>query len=226
MSIEHHKLSIQKTAHYYTYGNLTSHTEYFLFICHGYAQRAEEVLGDFNQLDPAKYFVVAPEGLSRFYRKGFYGEVVASWMTKDDRLDEINDYSRYLQTLYEQFVGELEHEVHIVLIGFSQGASTIMRWICARYPYYDVFVNWAGWVPEDIDYESCLDYFKSGKNYFVYGLDDPFLPQDKIQELEDFTKERNLPFRFFHFSGKHELDVLYLQKLISHKFPSKRKSKE
>jgi hypothetical protein len=44
--------------------------------------------------------IIAPEGLSRFYRKGFSGDVVASWMTKDDRLDDMEDYVRYLNDLH------------------------------------------------------------------------------------------------------------------------------
>jgi predicted esterase len=225
MEISAQTLQVAKTAHYYTYGKLGSKTKYFLFVCHGYAQKADAFLEWFAPLPPDKYYIVAPEGFSRFYRKGFEGDVVASWMTKADRLDEIHDYSRFLQTLYEQEVAQLDNEVKIILLGFSQGASTIIRWVTARFPYYDVLINWAGWIPEDLDYEPCRDYFSRANNYFLYGLDDPFLPQDRIAELQDRCTRTQLPFRFFHFDGKHEVDPQFLRRILAvHARPRRKKS--
>ena len=58
----------------------------------------------FKILNTDKNTIIAPEGLSRFYKNGFYGEVVSSWMTKEDRLNEINDYILYLDTLIEELL--------------------------------------------------------------------------------------------------------------------------
>ena len=37
---------------------------------------------------------MAPEGLSRFYLEGFSGKVGATWMTREDRLNDIDNYLR------------------------------------------------------------------------------------------------------------------------------------
>ena len=85
-----------KTARYSTYGELTASTKYFWFALHGSKMLCEQMLYKFKDFDPKEHFVVAPEGLNRFYEKDFGGPVVASWMTKRDRLHEIKDNGNYL----------------------------------------------------------------------------------------------------------------------------------
>ena len=93
MEIKTHHIVTPKTARYSAYGNLSSKTKYFWFVLHGSNMLSEQMLYKFKEFDPETHFVIAPEGLSRFYVNGFGGEVVASWMTKRDRLEEIHDFS-------------------------------------------------------------------------------------------------------------------------------------
>ena len=203
--IQHHRRKVLKTAHIYTFGQLSSRTKYIWIVCHGYARRAEEFIHSFNFLDPESHFVIAPEGLSRFYRKGFNGDVVASWMTKEDRLDEIDDYTRYLQGVYEEYTSELANEVKIVLFGFSQGVATVFRWMQLRSPYYDYLICWAGTIPEDLSYGDSLHYINSKKNYYFYGLNDPLVSEEGIENVRKLIDKERLDFRFYHFDGKHEV---------------------
>jgi len=212
--IEYHRIQVNKTARYFTYGSLNRNTKYLWIICHGYAQTAESFIQNFTHLDPEIHFIVAPEGLSRFYKNGFEGEVVASWMTKLDRLDEISDYARYLQTICEYFVSQISDEVKIILFGYSQGGSTVYRWITSKYPYFNCFVNWAGWIPEDLDYEDSKHYLNAKKNLYIYGLEDRFLPTERINHLSNFCQENDLHVKFYHFNGKHVIDKDFLNIII------------
>jgi predicted esterase len=214
MEIENHRISVQKTAYYYTLGSLSNKTRYIWFVCHGYAESAKEFIRKFDFLDPNVHFIVAAEGFSRFYKDGFYGDVVASWMTKEDRLNEINDYANYLQKLYKRITAQAPEEVNIILFGFSQGGSTVYRWITSKFPYFDVYINWAGWIPEDIDYSSSLDYLNSKKIFFLYGLEDSFLPQEKIAELNTFCQDNKLKVKFYHFDGKHRIKTDFLKSFL------------
>jgi predicted esterase len=218
VEINTHTLKVTKTAHYYTYGEPGSRTRYFLMVCHGYAQKADVFLQNFQALDPMEYYIVAPEGFSRFYRKGFQGDVVASWMTSADRLHEINDYVNYLQQLYDKEIKRLGSDVKVVLLGFSQGATTIWRWIYAQQPRFDIYINWAGWIAEDIDYDSREDLWQSDSLFFVYGNSDPFLPDEKIQELKDRCQKFSIPFKFVSFNGVHAVDAAELKALLDHRF--------
>ncbi|MEL6276926.1 MAG: phospholipase, partial [Bacteroidota bacterium] len=81
-----HRLPVQRTAHFYTLGEPSANVKRMWFACHGYGQLASTFIRKFDQLAGAEDYVVAPEGLSRFYWQGFTGKVVASWMTSADRL--------------------------------------------------------------------------------------------------------------------------------------------
>lgn len=101
---EHH-LKVPRSARYFTLGDLSQAPEQVWYVCHGYRQLASRFLRRFVPLDDGTRWVVAPEGLSRFYvdpapgRHGPQHRVGASWMTREDRETEIRDYVRYLDRL-------------------------------------------------------------------------------------------------------------------------------
>jgi predicted esterase len=200
-----HKISIQKTAHYYSLGTASVKTKRLWIICHGYGQLASRLIQQFQLLDLEENFILAPEGLHRFYWQGFSGEVAASWMTKADRLDDIADYSNYLQQLYEQYLSILPPNVQIILFGFSQGCATHCRWINEKQPHFDKLVLWGGALPEDIDYQPLLPYFSDKEIIFAYGLQDQFLTiENRIQNHIDFAKANGISMKTWTFEGKHE----------------------
>lgn len=210
-----HKLTVSKTAHFYTLGNLSGQTRRFWIVCHGYGQLAKTFIRRFEVLNTDEDFVLAPEGLSRFYWGGFTGNVVASWMTREDRLDEINDYCNYLQTLYDHYLPQMPSDVQIILLGFSQGCATQCRWIMKKLPHFHQLVLWAGLLPDDLDFTLQTDYFLSKKLHFVYGLKDEFLTEERLQWQLNFAKDQMLEFHVFPFEGGHEVDKKALQEFAA-----------
>lgn len=210
-----HKLTVSKTAHFYTLGNLSGQTRRFWIVCHGYGQLAKTFIRRFEVLNTDEDFVLAPEGLSRFYWGGFTGNVVASWMTREDRLDEINDYCNYLQMLYDHYLPQMPSDVQIILLGFSQGCATQCRWIMKKLPHFHQLVLWAGLLPDDLDFTLQTDYFLSKKLYFVYGLQDEFLTEERLQWQLNFAKDQMLEFHVFPFEGGHEVDKKALQEFAA-----------
>ena len=96
-----HQLTVSRTARYHQLGELSAMTRRVWFVAHGYGQLAAYFIRHFAPLTAADphLVVVAPEGLSRFYLNGTGGRVGATWMTKEDRLAEIEDYVAYLNQL-------------------------------------------------------------------------------------------------------------------------------
>ena len=86
MNIIEQEIKVEKSAFYYTNGDMTDQIKYVWFVFHGYAQRADHIINKFDGLDSSIHHVVSIEGLSKFYWKGVTGEVVSSWMTKKNRL--------------------------------------------------------------------------------------------------------------------------------------------
>src|SRR2546425_7671757 len=128
---EHH-LIVPRSARYFTLGELGPGTRDVWFVCHGYGQLAGRFLRQFEPLMDGTRFVVAPEGLSRFYLESGRGrneKVGASWMTREDRLSEIADYVRYLDALQAEILRDVDPgTVGGHLLGFSQGTATESRW--------------------------------------------------------------------------------------------------
>lgn len=206
MAIKRHKIKVTRTAHYATIGEPGPHIRYCWIVCHGYGQLAQNFIRKFDQLEDGQSLIIAPEGLSRFYWGGFTGDVVASWMTKGDRLDEIADYSNYLSTLYQQYIPQLAPDVKIILLGFSQGVATQFRWIMRAFPKFHYLILWAGLVPEDLDFRPHQAYFAEKQLHFVYGTNDPFLTEKRLTFHQEVIQKNNLDIKVRTFDGAHTID--------------------
>lgn len=213
--MKNHKIKVPRTAHYATIGNPGTHIRYCWIVCHGYGQLAKNFIRKFDQLDDGETLVIAPEGLSRFYWGGFTGEVVASWMTKGDRLDEIADYTNFLSTLYQQFIPQLAPDVKIILLGFSQGVATQFRWIMRTFPRFHHLILWAGLTPEDLDYRPHQDYFADKEIEFVYGTEDPFLTEKRQAFHRNVIQKNKLEIRERSFTGEHKVDRVVLNQIFA-----------
>jgi len=100
---------------------------HLLVGCHGYAETAARHLEKLRRIPGReRWLLCAVQGLHRFYHPRS-GEVLASWMTKEDRELAIDDNVRYLQAV----VGELRRERgsirRMVFAGFSQGVAMAYR---------------------------------------------------------------------------------------------------
>ena len=215
--MQHHKIKFEKTAHFYTLGKLTPKVKYFWLITHGYGQLASHIIRKFDSFDHEEHFIVAPEALNRFYwdmRKGIVG---ASWMTKHDRLDEIEDYSHFLTTVYDTFISQLSSIAQIILLGFSQGSATQVRWILRGRPHFHHLVLWGGLLPEDIDYVndfSFSKYISDKKLHFINGDADEFVTPDKVEWQLNFAQSQNIDLHYLPFEGKHEILVSVLEQFF------------
>lgn len=203
--IQQHDLKVIRTAHYYTIGEPSSKTKHFIIACHGYGQLAKHFIRKFDVLANEETFILAPEGLSRFYWKGVTGDVAASWMTKADRLDEIADYSNYLQQIYDRYTTQLPENVTITLFGFSQGCATQCRWLMRNEPKFHNLVLWAGAFPEDLDYLPKKEYFQDKNLYHTYGDQDQFLTPPRVKWHEELIAKNQLKVTILPFIGKHEV---------------------
>ena len=126
MSIEEHKLQINYTVRYFTSGNPDAEDVWFIF--HGQGQLPQYFSKKFSAIESSERLLVFPEGLNRYYLDGFYGRVGATWMTREDRETDIQNYLLYLDAVYKLVLGERTPSRSTIL-GFSQGAATASRWI-------------------------------------------------------------------------------------------------
>jgi len=182
-----HTISVSKTGRYYTTGTLDATTREVWMVCHGYGQLAEYFIKHFQVLENGNTFIVAPEGLSRFYLDGVTGRIGAAWMTKEDRENEISDYLNFLNTLFEKLFSETDFsKVKLNVLGFLQGCSTACRWLAQNNVKVNRLVMWAGTFPADVDLAIHGNRFRAIPFTVVYGLKDEYLDYIKPDEYKNF----------------------------------------
>ena len=206
MKLQH--IQVTKTARYYTLGELNEHTQEVWFVLHGYAQLAADFIQDFEVLNNGKRFIVAPEGLNKFYARGFGGKPAATWMTSEDREAEIADYINYLNTL-SQFLN-IPVQVKVVVMGFSQGVATASRFIHHTQQKIDAFIIYAGEIAAELSNPVSTQISKLPVTY-VTGTNDPFITPEKHQRVYDLMNQ--LHAKIITFDGGHEIKKEVLMRI-------------
>ncbi|MDG1475666.1 MAG: alpha/beta fold hydrolase [Vicingaceae bacterium] len=204
-----HKITVNKTAFYHTLGDVKT-AQTIWIVLHGYGYLAKYFIRKFNPILNENTAVIAPEGLSKFYLNGvgFDGRMGASWMTKDNREAEIEDYINYLDQLYKAIIEENEtSDVKINVVGFSQGGATASRWIANQQSKIDNLILWASSFAEGIDLKLLA---QNNKLFALFGDNDKYISKEKIDQYEAKLKAENINSEFIRFVGKHDIpaDVL------------------
>jgi predicted esterase len=216
--MEEHHLSVGRVARYYTLGVAGPATRHVWVACHGYGQLAARFLRHFEPLVAPARLIVAPEGLSRFYLSDSPGErrVGASWMTREDRLLEIDDYVRYLDALYGDVLRQVERPaVRVTALGFSQGAATVSRWASFGRTPVDHVVLWGGELPPDLDLAAARVRLRAAHVTFVYGERDPLITPKVAAAAAARLSEQQIPHTVRTFAGGHEFNAAVLQELAT-----------
>lgn len=208
-------VEVPRTARYYTLGELKETTKNLWLVFHGYGQLAEYFIRHFDELDSDKNLVVAFEGLSKFYVEGLTGRVGASWMTAEDREHEIKDQTNYINKVIEDCGVDLRsNKARVVVLGFSQGTSTAVRWIANTSFRPAELILWAGSFPHDVDAASNPEVFSGLKVHFAYGNEDQFLSQINVQERIAGFENLGMKMHVWPFEGKHVMDKPTLKRIV------------
>lgn len=208
-------LAVTRTARYAVLGSGGPHTREVWLACHGYGQLAARFLRRFEVLDDGRRQIVAPEALNRFYLDGGTGphgpasRVGATWMTREDRLTDIEDYIRYIEAVYEVTFATVDRStVRFVAVGFSQGVSTICRWAARTNARIDHLILWSGTLPPELSLTP--DPFRGAEVTFVLGNRDPWATDETVLGIRERTEQAGREIRLIRFDGGHDIhsDVL------------------
>jgi predicted esterase len=216
--IEEHHIPVQRTARYYTLGTLSEKTRRVWVVLHGYGQLARHFIRRFDVVADEETLVIAPEGLSRFYTDQQAGKVGASWITREERDHEVVDYVAYLdQVLATVLADRSLDRFEITLMGFSQGASTVCRWLeKSELLRAKRLVLWAGFFPNGLSDVLRPETVAGMSVEYVYGLDDDYISH--LPDVEQYLHRlvNDIPhLQLIPFSGKHVVDRVVLQSLLS-----------
>ena len=219
MPTEHH-ISVQRAARYFTLGEPGPAITDLWFACHGYGQLAAEFAKEFECIEAPDRLIVVPEALSRFYvpaGTGFHAadaKIGATWMTREDRDNEIIDYVNYLDLLYEKVVRGLDRsKLRINVLGFSQGGATANRWLTRGKAKADRMIMWGSLLASDADLNAAAEFFRNVELTIVYGVRDQFGNPEMIADYEKTLRDKGIAYSLMSFDGGHRMDREALKKL-------------
>ena len=197
-------LRVEKMARIFSLGQLSATTKSIHVVLHGYGQDLHSFINKFNHL-PDSSFVYAPEGLSRFYWDKEHTQVGANWMTKEDRLLDIEEYVQYLDSFFKNYISPL-NGLPIYLHAFSQGVPTALRWLAQskHIIHIDNLILWGSSLPDDVDMKHVFP--KIDRLSFCIGQSDPHYKASEINKIYLGCKSIFEETYFFSFEGKHELN--------------------
>jgi predicted esterase len=121
--------------------------------CHGYAQTAGGFASDLKRIPGVdRWLLVSVQGLHRFYTRT--ENVVASWMTSQDRELMIADNIAYVRQVVAQVRADqaaaLTPPPPLVFLGFSQGVAMAFRAAADHVAHCAGIVALGGDVPPDV----------------------------------------------------------------------------
>jgi predicted esterase len=212
------EIAFEYRARYFKLGEINKQTKQIWFVLHGYGQLAQYFIKKFAVLQESGICVIAPEGLSRFYLENFQAgsgrkndRVGATWMTRENREMDIDNYLKYLDSIYRK---EVAVDVPVTVLGFSQGSATASRWVMNNQIKFQRLILWAGIFPPDMDFENGKNLLREKEVSMVYGSKDPFLSDDRFKEMTMIADKLAASVRQIVFEGEHEIDTETLLKFI------------
>lgn len=213
-------IEVTRTARYQVLGAEVASPAEVWFVLHGYGQLARRFLRRFAPIADGTRRIVAPEALNRFYasnepgRHGPTSVVGATWMTREDRLTEIDDYVRYLDRLADVTLAALPGEPRVTVLGFSQGVATASRWCVQGRMRPHRLALWGDHLPPDLELDAAARAWAEVDVVTVRGSEDRVVRSgERAAEEAEALAGAGLSVRALGYDGGHDIDAGALERL-------------
>jgi predicted esterase len=169
---------------------------------HGYAEGAESQLERLRAIPGAdRWTLVSVQGLHRFYQRRT-NEVIASWMTRQDRELAIGDNLAYVEGVVDAASREMGREpARLVFAAFSQGVAMGFRAATATTRRVDGVIAVGGDVPPEIDAAALA---RVQKALVCRGASDEWYTDPKFQHDIARLRQSGVAVHAVTFEGGHE----------------------
>lgn len=200
-------MHVRRSARFYTLGNPDAADVWI--VCHGYAQLARYFLRAFSAIDDGSRYIVAPEALNRYYYETAPGvhtgdaRIAATWMTREDREHEIDDYIAYLDTLAERVADGTPRR--ITALGFSQGAATVSRWAARGAARIDHVILWGSGLPPEL--QPGPELLRGARLTIAIGDADSQIPSGEVERQDHRLREAGMDYHLVRYVGGHRIEA-------------------
>ncbi|MEE2897851.1 MAG: phospholipase [Gemmatimonadota bacterium] len=218
MEAQERHIEVPKTARYWVLGETEGSPDEVWCVLHGYRQLAGRFIRRFQGIGGGGRRIVAPEALSRFYvgrqpgRHGPESVVGGTWMTREERENEIRDYVRYLDLLYDE-VGVAGAATTV--LGFSQGVAAAARWVTYGAVRPQRLILWGDYVPPDLDMAKARAALADTELLIVRGTEDPALNETLRAQEQERLEASRIAYRLVSYDGGHDIHAETLAQLAT-----------
>ena len=168
---------------------------------HGYGEGAEAQLERMRRIPGAdRWLLVSIQALHRFYQRRA-NEVVASWMTRQDRELAIADNLAYVTAVMDAVTREYPGAPRLVLSGFSQGVAMTFRAAAASLTPVNGVIAVGGDVPPELDAAALGGVSQA---LVCRGTRDEWYTQAVFERDVRRLREASVTVRPLEFAGGHE----------------------
>lgn len=172
---------------------------------HGYAQTAADMMQDLNRIPGASGWTrVSIQALNRFYVRGD-AQVVANWMTREDRDQAIADNIAYVDSAIEHLRMEVPgfSPGQLVFVGFSQGVAMAYRAALSGTRPAAGIIALAGDIPPELTTDAPTRN-PWPKVLIGVGHLEQWYSSDKVDADRAFLESRGIDHSIVRFKGGHE----------------------
>jgi len=194
-----HEYSIATTTHgrYLTIPSAVSGTAPLLVGFHGYGEDAETQLLRLRAIPGSeRWHILSIQGLHRFYQRRT-NQVVASWMTRQDRELAIADNIAYVKAC---IAAESPAATAIVFAGFSQGVAMAFR-AAVHAPVSAGVIAAGGDVPPELDSAALK---KLSSVLIARGQSDEWYTERQFADDQRRLRECAVPVHAINLNAGHE----------------------
>lgn len=203
--MQKHFLEVPQKQRVDVLGELNVSTTDVWLALHGYGQLVAYFQRHFRGLVHPNRAFIFPQGAHKFYLKGTEGRVGASWMTKEDRLTDIENQRLYLNEVCG-WASIQASNARFHMVGFSQGVATGMRFLGHSNVAFHSLLAWAGSWPPDLD-EKSQEATRNLKMCAWFGTADPFVNGAKKRErVKHYQENYGIVPEVGVYEGAHTFD--------------------
>ena len=186
-------------------------TKNIWLVFHGMGYLSRYFLKYFKGLDQQENYIIAPQAPSKYYMGPDFKHVGASWLTREDTLNETENILNYVDAVAK--AEELETS-NLILMGYSQGVSIACRWMATRKIQPKMVVLHSGGIPVELT-ASQFEYLDTETPvYYIYGDTDQYITPERVEEQSERGVKLFADRLSIHnFAGGHQVNTQYLDSL-------------
>ncbi|MDX1363225.1 alpha/beta hydrolase [Arenibacter latericius] len=205
MNQQEKQVTYTSTNTYLSLNTLDENTKNVWIVLHGIGFLSKYFIQYFKGLPKKENYIIAPQAPSKYYLGSNYKHVGASWLTKENTTEEIENVIRYLD---EVLLNEnIPADCRLIVLGFSQGVSIATRWVAKSKIPCNELVLYAGSIPAELKWTD-FKFLAPIKTEIkiVYGEQDELLTPERLEKerpkIDALFQGR---VKYIPFEGRHEV---------------------